>query len=104
MEHDIAIGPVGIPNVAALQKKPPHLLVLTKSKGQPDLFISLDKPVFENDFVQVKGFFVGGSSTETSVSSKYVEHMSSVDKDSVVEMFFPNHRIVSIKNLIFKQK
>ncbi len=100
-EHDIAIGPVGIPNTAALAKKPPHLVSLIDGK-KIQLFFSLDKPESLNGFIQVKGFYVEG--TEEEVSKNYLNIMGSTSKDVYVEMYFPLHRVISIKNLMFKAK
>lgn len=100
-DHDIAIGPVGVPNIAALAKKPPHLVSLSDGKKN-QLFLSLDKPESLNGFIQVKGFYVEG--TETDVSRDYLTLMGETKKDSIVEMYFPLHRVISIKNLMFKAK
>jgi hypothetical protein len=99
--HDIAIGPVGIPNTAALAKKPPHLVVLLDGK-EKKLFLSLDKPELLPGFIQVKGFYVSGS--EDDASKNYVTLMGSTAKDLYYEMCFPVQRVHSIKNLMFKAK
>lgn len=104
-DHDIAIGPVGIPNTAALAKKPPHLVSLSDGK-KIELFLSLDKPESLNGFIQVKGFYVSDSdrATEEQVNKDYLNLMGEIKKDSIVEMYFPLHRVHSIKNLMFKAK
>jgi hypothetical protein len=100
-DHDIAIGPVGIPNTAALAKKPPHLVSLSDGK-KTQLFLSLDKPESLNGFIQVKGFYV--ERAEEDISKDYLSLMSLTSKDAYVEMYFPIQRVLSIKNLMFKAK
>jgi hypothetical protein len=102
-EHDHAIAPVGIPNVSLLAKKPPHLISLNNGK-KTQFFLSLDKPELLQDFIQVKGFYFEATLSEEDINKNYAEIMGSTSRDCVVEMFFPTHRILSIKNLIFKSK
>lgn len=92
MTADIAVGTVGLPQVGNLLKKPTYLVRLTEGKKVLN-FLSLDKPSFEGGFIQAKGCFV-----EEDDLTK------SVEKDQVVEMYFPNHVILSIKNLAYKSK
>lgn len=103
-DHDIAIGPVGIPNVAALNKKPPHLVLLIEGKKFQH-FLSIDKPDALSGVLQVKGFFVDPAwETSEDSNDKYINLISSTPKDKYVEMYFPLHRVHSIKNLMFKAK
>lgn len=89
---DFAVGVVGLPSVGALLKKPTYLVTLTEGKKEI-FFLSIDRPEFVNSgFIQTKGAFVDSADT------------TEFTKDSVVEIIFPSHRIVSIKNLVFKQK
>jgi hypothetical protein len=113
---DIAVGAVG--NVTdtgailvsgvgtvSINKKPIYLLVLESLTGKTrtlEKFLSLDKPDLLNGFVQVKGAYV---ENDISVIEKdYINILSSVKKENVVEIMFPWHRIVSMQNLIFKAK
>lgn len=103
-DHDIAIGPVGVPNVAALTKKPPHLVLLIDGKKVQN-FLSMDKPEAVAGFIQVKGFFVEPTWEASEDSSdKYIALIGSTSKDKYVEMYFPLHRVHSVKNLMFKAK
>lgn len=89
---DLAVGVVGLPNVGALLKKPTYLVTLTEGKKEV-YFLATDKPeLIVGGFIQAKGAFVDSPD------------VTEVTKDSIVEMIFPSHRIVHIKNLVFKQK
>lgn len=99
-DHDIAINPVGAPNIAALTKKPPHLVSVADGKLK-QLFLSLDKPELLDGFIQVKGFFVSESD---SPNKEYVSLLSSTPKESYVEILLPIHRVLCIQNLMFKAK
>jgi hypothetical protein len=93
---DLAVGVVGLPNVGALLKKPTYLVTLTEGEGKNRkevFFLSIDRPeLVAGGFIQTKGAFVDSA------------EVTDVVKDAVAEMIFPSHRLVSIKNLVFKQK
>lgn len=97
---DHVIMVTSAPNNVATSKKPPHLVVLNDGK-KTQSFVSLDKPELLESFIQVKGFFVDISGDD---SKAYLDFAQNVQKESIVEMFFPIHRVVSIKNLVFKSK
>ena len=102
MSTDIAIGPVGLPNVGGLIKKPPHLVELTEGKTKIN-FLSLDRPDLLSDYIQVRGCMVDSKDLE-ALSKDLVNFVSSIPKDSIVECLYPSHRVLSIKNLYFKAK
>jgi hypothetical protein len=102
MSTDIAIGPVGLPNVGGFIKKPPHLIELTEGKTKINFF-SFDRPDFHNDYIQVRGCVISPSEVE-SLSKDLASFMNAIPKDSVVECLYPTHRVLSIKNLYFKAK
>lgn len=104
-DKDIAIGITGLPQIGAINKKPPHLIILEdeKKKGATKKFITTDKPdIGATGFVQAKGFYSDAS--EETIVVDFAALLSSTSKDEYVEMMFPHHRIVSIRNLIFKAK
>ena len=102
MSNDIGIGPVGLPNVGGLARKPPHLLELVEGKTK-SYFLSFDKPEFTPNFVQVKGVLL--ESLKEMVDAKdLVDYINSIPKDTIVEYYLPIHRILSIKNVTFKAK
>lgn len=102
MNEDITVGAVGIPNVATFNKKPPHLVVLNvnNNKKSQALFLSIDKPELLEGVIQVKGFFVNA---ETD-NAKYFDSINNAPKESLVEMYFPLHRVDSVQNLMFRAK
>ena len=105
MGQDIAVGSVGIPAVSPGNKKPPYLtlLDLPGSKGKNcEKFISIDKPELLSGFIQAKGFFCADS--EDDIMKNISELLTTTKKELYVEMMFPAHRIISIKNLVFKAK
>lgn len=101
---DIAIGPVGLPTGAPVSKKPPYLIYFEESnpKKISKKFITLDKPESLPGFVQVKGFFT--DLPEDEVIKNYLEVLTSVSKDLILEVLIPWHRISYIRSLVFKQK
>lgn len=105
-DKDIAIGITGLPQIGAISKKPPHLILLEdeKKKGAPSKkFITTDKPdIGTNGFVQAKGFFSDAS--EETIVANFANLLSSVPKEEFVEMMFPHHKVISIRNLVFKAK
>ncbi len=99
-EKDFAVGSVGIPSVGKVISKPCYLVALTNPIGKKPLhFISIDKPDLLEGFIQAKGYF-SDLSDEDLVKS-YAEVVANAPLDSRVEMMFPHHRVLSIRNLVF---
>jgi len=99
-EKDFAVSSVGIPSVGQVSKKPCYLITLTNPAGKkPVLFLSLDKPDLLEGFVQAKGIFSDLSDEE--LSKTYTEVIANSPLDVRVEMMFPHHRILSIRNLVY---
>lgn len=65
-------------------------------------FLTSEKPEFEGAFVRAKGVF--SELSEEELIEKYNEILSLIDKESILEMYFPNHKILQIRNLVFKSK
>jgi len=104
-DKDIAVSITGLPQIGAISKKPPHLILLEdeKKKGALKKFITTDKPdIGTNSFVQAKGIF--SSETEETIVASFADILSSAHKEEYVEMNFPHNRVVSIRNLVFKAK
>lgn len=81
--------------------KPAHLLVFESSgKSKVKCFITIEKPEFEGQFVHVKGIY--SEVSEEEISNSFTEILTTAGKDSIIEMYFPLHRISSIKNLVFR--
>jgi len=101
-EKDIAVGITAAPmQMGALSKKPPHLITLEYGK-QIKIFISLDKPDILNGFIQVKGMFIDDS--EDEVIKNFSDILTNSSKELICDIMFPWHKIVSVRNLIFKAK
>lgn len=100
-ERDFAIGSVGIPSVGATPKKPPYLVTLEPVAGSKkvSLFIALDKPDLLNGFIQVKGIYA--DATEDKITKNFVEILAETPKEEILDIMFPWHRVVSIRNLVF---
>lgn len=100
-ERDFAIGSVGIPSVGSAPKKPPYLVSLEPNAGSKKavLFIALDKPDLLNGFIQVKGIYV--DVTEDKVTKNFAEILAETPKEEILDIMFPWHRVVSIRNLVF---
>lgn len=103
MSHDIAISANMSPQSGPpTLKKPPYLILLEAKLGKAiviEAFISLDKPASENGFVHAKGFFA--TQPEEEIVKSFNDIIMTAPKESIVEMMFPLHRIISIRNLIF---
>lgn len=102
MSSDIGLGVVGIPNVGGVSKKPPHLVELMEGKTK-NYFLAQDKPELLLGFIQVKGCFL--SLIEVEVALKDINaFVAQISKENIFEMLLPSHRVLSIKNLLFKAK
>lgn len=99
-EKDFAVSSVGIPSVGQVSKKPCYLVSLTNPAGKkPVQFISLDKPGLVEGFIEAKGFFIDLS--EDQLIKTYSEVVATTSLEARVEMMFPHHRILSIRNLVY---
>src|ERR1022692_1288696 len=90
-----------IPTGAPISKKPPYLVVMERTEKKVHIierFISLDKPSSQmNDFIEVKGVYC--SRTEDDIIKNFNEILASTPKEAILEMMFPIHRIIHIRNL-----
>jgi hypothetical protein len=105
MSSDIAIVPAGLPNVSTTIKKPAHLIVLESVGGKTknfEKFIAIDKPELLNGFVFTKGFFC--TESDEDIMKNLSSLLTETKKELYVEMFFPWHRVCSIKSLVFRAK
>jgi len=108
MSHDFAVSNVPYkPPAPATYKNPPHVIFLSQVEGSTKSsaskntkFICTGKIEFINGFVQCKGFYV--DQAEDKIISDFDDLISTVDKEKIVEIYFPNHRIISIRSLIYK--
>lgn len=99
-EKDYAVGQAGMPQVGQASKKPCYLVSLhdPSSKKKPTTyFIAIDRPHFEMQFIQVKGVF--SDLSEDEISKRFNDEIA--NKDAIVDIMFPSHRIMSIKSLVF---
>lgn len=111
MPSDIAIGanintPMGgqaiLPSGAPVKRIPTYLITLERTNGKSQIierFISIDKPLAENGFIQVKGVFTERS--EDEVIKSFNDILTNSPKELILEMMFPLHRIISIRSLVF---
>lgn len=106
MSTDFAVGVTGIPVTGVISKKPPYLILLESFNSKTKTltkFITLDKPEFINfGFVQAKGIF--SEESEEDIIKNYATYLTTVEKDLILEVMFPQHRIHSIRSLVFKAK
>jgi len=104
MSNDLAISNVSYkPSAPPVYKNTPYIVLLAptepKSKSNTK-FITTGKLDIVPGFIQVRGFFVELEDQE--INSNYNDIISSVDKEKIVEIYFPNHRVISIRSLIYK--
>src|ERR1700690_1915903 len=100
-EKDFMIGTVAAPTAGStISKKPHYLVTLEDSKGKvTHRFIALDLPVFHVGFIQAKGIYT--DNTEEEIIKKFSEIVVGTPKEQQVEIFFPAHKISSIRSLVF---
>lgn len=101
-EKDFAVSSVGLPSVASPPKKPCYLVSLTDASGKAKAvkhFVALDKPDSLNGFINTKGFY--SDESEEDIVKGFVELVSSAPKESILDMSFPWHRVLSIRSLVF---
>ena len=103
MTKDFAINNViNVPTGPQVSKKPIYLITLSNPNGTKSgfqKFITLDKPDSQGNFIVTKGIY--SDESEENISKNYNEILTSASKDTILEMWFPNHRIISIKSLVF---
>lgn len=83
--------------------KPVYLLTFEnsgKTKEKTKSFIAVEKPDFQDAFVQVKGIFT--EVAEEEIINSFSDILTAAGKESILEMYFPWHKISSIRSLVFK--
>lgn len=102
-DKDFTIGAVvGIPTAGSLNKKPSYLLTLEDSsgkKGACQRFITIDKPDSQNGFLMAKGIF--SEMSEEEIMKKFSDALTNAPKEVIVDVWFPWHRVISVKSLVF---
>ncbi len=86
-------------------KVAPHLIKLIDraSKTPKELFFVSVSAVSKDPLVvTVKGVYT--KDTEEKIAENPYEYVKQVNKEDIVEMQFPWHNIISIRNLIYKAK
>ena len=102
-DKDFAVGAIaGVPAFGALNKKPPYLVTLEDASGKKNSFqkfITLDKPDTQNGFLMTKGFFT--ESSEDEIIKNFNDLLTATSKDLIIDVWFPWHRVVSVRSLVF---
>ncbi len=104
-DKDFSVGAIAsIPTFGALNKKPIYLISLedtSSKKGASNCqrFISLDKPDSQNGFILAKGIF--SDCSEEEISKTFSDILTSAPKEAILDMWFPWHRVLSIRSLVF---
>lgn len=104
MSNDIAIGPIsGLPGAVAISKKPSYLIFLKdSSKKSNKKFITLDKPISQGGFVEVKGIF--SELSEDEIIKNFIDILTATPKELYLEVMIPWTEINYIRSLVYKQK
>ena len=106
MSDDILIGVTGVvPTGGSISKKPSYLITLEGIDGKAKSikkFITLDKPELLNGFLQAKGFY--SELPEDEIIKNYSSILTSTERDLILEMMMPWHKICSVRSLVFKAK
>lgn len=69
-------------------------------KGIVKLFLAVEQPAFNPDFIHTKGFFT--DSSEDDIVTGYREMVASATASQIMEMWIPWHSIQSVRSLVFK--
>ena len=100
---EISISPQRIPTYNMLAK-PSYLVVLEgpPKKGN-QYFITIEQPEFCEGMVHVKGLFADDSSEE-EIAKNYVDMLTSASRELLCEVYLPLHRVIKVRNLVFRAK
>ena len=100
MNKDFTVSSISqVPN-NTISRKPHYLLHLNGSfEDKFEKFICVDSPEVKGNFIIVRGFFTLKS--EEDINKEFLATLTNVDKDAIFDMWFPTHRVVSLKNLNF---
>lgn len=104
VDKDLSVGVVSIPQQGALSKKPSYLISLEVKKGASQFFLTTDRPEMLQGFVSVRGLFLDPLIEGSDVRQNYTTLLNDATKESMVEIMFPWHKIVSMQSLVFRAK
>jgi len=101
-EKDYAIAATArVVSGSPILSKPAYLVTFEASgKTKSKFFIAIEKPEFQDAFIQVKGIF--SEVSEEEIINSFGEILTQAGKESILEMYFPWHKIVSVRSLVFK--
>ena len=77
----------------------PIYLILFEDKKKNKCYLSVDKPDLMSNFVSFKGYELEQS--EEEVIENFLELIDSAQKESMLEMILPAHKITKMRNLTF---
>lgn len=106
MSNEIIVSqPVGLPlgpnNKTLL---PCYLIKLLPEPGSKSkacrLFIAIEQPQFNSDFIHTKGFY--SDATEADIVGRYREIVSQAPSTDILEEWMPWHTIFNVRSLVFK--
>lgn len=106
-DKDLSVGAVGslsIPTGPPNKMVPSYLVKLVPDLGAKQksyrMFIAIEQPQFNADFIHAKGFF--SESSEDDIVVGYKDMVASVTSNQIVEIWLPWHTIHSVRSLVFK--
>jgi hypothetical protein len=104
MSSDITVNPINSINRPTQLNKPSYLITYEDGsvKNKVKRFVTTEKPDTGAAFVQMKGFLTDLS--EEEIISSYQEVLTTVHKESMIELMIPWQRIFSVRSLVFKAK
>src|SRR5579885_2350940 len=104
MTDNITAIPVStkVPEGSVISTKPCHLVCMSNGAKTKKMFIALERPVLDVSYIQTKGFFVEFSEEEVVENWMNIVKELSVDKNNIMEMYFPWHSVSYIRNLVYK--
>lgn len=99
----IPVSNIKIPDGTPINTKPCHLILLT-DKVKRQVFIALERPILDASHIQTKGFFVEKPENEVIEDWTTIVKEANMDKSKLGEFYFPWHRVIYIRNLVYKSK
>lgn len=106
-DKDIVVAStLNIPVGGTISSKPAYLVSLEpegKSKNGK-LFLAIEMPNVQSSYIHAKGFFLDPEQYEyEGVLTGYKTIIAGTASESYVEMWFPWHKVSSMRSLVFKK-
>jgi hypothetical protein len=86
-----------------LDTRPLYLIVVTGPSKKTLHYITTTKPDHLPGGITAKGFYIN-TEEDSAPQEEYKEIIKNTAKENIKEIFFPWHRILEVRNILFKAK